>query len=261
MASSLDSYVEVDDLRELFTADPVELTRSNLAVSTYSRGDLTQATALYSEALAIYRTLPPSPDLATVLQNLGVMFRMQGRHAEARDALMEAVRTRVTLLGERHPLVAIARAHLADLYLRDGNYVAARKEAQDAFEIQKEKLPAGHVDMARSLAVLGLIETRTGELAEGERNLREAVRIRHNVLPPDHWLVAVVESALGECLMLEGRFVEAEGLLTRSSSILAKQFDDGDERAREAASRVTQLKARMAGSPDPPHNAGPLPPS
>ena len=52
--------------------------------------------------------------------------------------------------------------------------------------------------------------TRSGRAREGEPILRRVLAIRRDALGADSWRTGVAESALGECLMRQGRIGEAD---------------------------------------------------
>jgi hypothetical protein len=72
--------------------------------------------------------------------------------------------------------------------------------------------------------------------------LRECLSLRQQSLPPGHWLIASAESILGECLMAERRYQEAEPLLLRGrASLEAARGSSGDPRVVQATRRLVAL--------------------
>ena len=89
--------------------------------------------------------------------------------------------------------------------------------------------------------VKGLIFTKTQRVKEGEAILRQAVKLRTDSLPRDHFWVAIAKGALGECLVSERRFAEAQPLLLESFTTLTSQLGPRDPRTRESAWRLVGL--------------------
>jgi hypothetical protein len=76
---------------------------------------------------------------------------------------------------------------------------------------------------------------------EAEKILREALEIRQKNLPPEHFLTALTKSALGECLMTQKKFTEAETLLTESFESLKKSQGTENPRTVLAQNRLNRL--------------------
>ena len=85
----------------------------NLAGALFRQGDLLQAQSAVKSELESYRRLRLSPQTVFPLGHLGLIAAAQGRYAEARDLLEEAVE-----VGEEHGnqrAVDAFRAHLEAL--------------------------------------------------------------------------------------------------------------------------------------------------
>jgi tetratricopeptide (TPR) repeat protein len=106
---------------------------------------------------------------------------------------------------------------LATSYFYQGKYDASEKEARHAFDIVK-KLPGTNY-YASVTGLLGRIMYKAGRSREGEVLLREALEIRKKNLhrPSD---LALAQGTLGECLLTEKRYAEAEPLLVKSYEAL-----------------------------------------
>lgn len=89
--------------------------------------------------------------------------------------------------------------------------------------------------------VHGLSVLRMRRGAEGETALREALKIRTDSLPPDHYWVALAKGALGEGLVLQNKFQEAEPLLLESFKTLETSQGVQNPRTELAARRLVML--------------------
>ena len=81
---------------------------------------------MFRRALAIYEKAagPEHPAVATVLNNLGQVAKVQGRTAEAEPLIKRSLAIREKVLGPDHPDVARSLNNLAELY--DGRRTSAR---------------------------------------------------------------------------------------------------------------------------------------
>ena len=76
-----------------------------------------------------------------------------------------------------------------------------------------------------------------------------ALELRKKGFAEGHWRIAEVQMALGDCLVEQGRYPEAEELLIASDSTLHKKFGSADPRTREATARLAKLYETW-GKPD-----------
>jgi tetratricopeptide (TPR) repeat protein len=80
----------------------VQVSRNNLARNLASRGRLSEAQALYRQALGVLRDDPCEVGMA-VHNNLAVLAMKQERREDALSELQEAVQLAKLVLGEHHP--------------------------------------------------------------------------------------------------------------------------------------------------------------
>ena len=221
----------------------VATTRSTLASTLADQGRFGEALQTAREAVGEFRqrgeTTSPAYGFALVV--LGGFLTEAGNFAEADSAL--------------HDSEAIFRSRLAPLNLwlgdnlrnqsislyRQGKYPEALTKADEAAKIYLESFGTRYDHYPTTLIVKGLSLARMGQTQEGERLLREAVKIRNELLPKGHFWVAVANGALGECLLLETQYEEAEPLLVESYKSLQASLGPQDPRTKEAVGRLVQL--------------------
>ena len=73
--------------------------------------------------------------MATSLNNLGEVYRLQGRYAEAEPLYERALAVRETALGPEHSDVAQSLSGLAILYVAQGRYAEAEPLHERALAI------------------------------------------------------------------------------------------------------------------------------
>ena len=83
-----------------------------------------EALPLHQRALALWEQVlgPTHPDVAWSLNNLAIIYRVQGRFAEALPLYQRALALREQGLGLAHPDVAMSLNNLADLHRAQGHY-------------------------------------------------------------------------------------------------------------------------------------------
>ncbi|MGB6013701.1 MAG: tetratricopeptide repeat protein, partial [Nodosilinea sp.] len=123
------------------------------ATELYEAGRYDEAEPFLQEALQIRQTAlgPDHPDVATSLNNLAELYRLQGRYGESEPLHQEALSIRRQQLGDRHPAVATSLSNLALLHLDQGRYEEAEPLHQESLAIRRERLGDRHPDIATSL--------------------------------------------------------------------------------------------------------------
>jgi len=185
-------------------------------VQLYQQGKYAQAIPLAQRALTIYEKAlgPDHPAVATVLNNLAVLYEAQGNYAAAAPLLKRALTIYEKALGPDHPAVAISLNSLAELYQDQGNYVAAEPLLKRALAILEKALGPDHPDVATALNNLAELYKKQGNSREAEPLLKRALAINEKALGPDHPGIALELNNLATLGGVSAR--EAESLLKRA---------------------------------------------
>lgn len=216
---------------------------NNLGSLYQTRGDLAKAKQYCEEALEIRRKLSqgqPTTGLATSLNNLGSILQDLGDLAGAEAYYRETLEMRRKLYGERDPRVAVSLSNLGTVRQLRGDAAEAERHFREALSIADEKLAKDHRSRAIYLRNLASALVALEKPAEGEPLALEALRI-FRADNPNSWRVPDADSVLGSCLAAQGRFEEAEPLLTGSYLALSKEEGDGAQKVPEALQRLIDL--------------------
>jgi serine/threonine-protein kinase len=219
-----------------------------LAQLYLDRGDVQKADPLASEAVRDLRPLGDRPSLAQSLIDLGNVRRLQRRYAEADLSIQEGTDLYSQSQGADHPNVAYGLVSLASSRYYQGRYDLAEQDARKAMRIV-EKLPKNARGHQVANVTLALILNKTGRTGEAEPLLREALAMAHqnSRRPLD---VTLASGALGECLVMQERYAEAEPLLIQSYATLKNLQVPGSPAVKEARDRLASLyTARGKQSP------------
>lgn len=81
------------------------------------------------------------------LNNLGELYRIKGRYADAEPLYKQALNHRQSLLGEEHPDVAQSLNNLAAFYLSLGHYSKAEQHFFAALNLWKRLLGEEHPEV------------------------------------------------------------------------------------------------------------------
>ena len=262
----------LDIKRKLPDADPSDIAGSlNSLGSLYQdQGDLGKAREHFEEALEIRQEIAqgqPDPDMAYSLNNLGTLLQDLGDLEGAEKYLREAVEMRRKIFGERDPRVAVSLSNLGTVRQLRGDAAEAERHFREALSIADEHLRKDHSYRAVYLRNLASALVTLGKPTEGEALAREALAIFRD--KPYSWRIPDTEGVLGSCLAAQGRFEEAEPLLTGSYLALSKDEGGGGQKVPEALKRIVDLYTAW-GKPEqaaayraklPPNRGTPPPPN
>lgn len=168
------------------------------------------------------------------------------------DAAIEATRTMIDIVirnhGEVHPSLGAAYNNMAVMLRDQGDRVGALDHYRRSLNVLDAlDLPADHPNRSfpmGGIAGIHLLEARYGE---AERVLHEALALRRANYPTDHRLILELESDMGAALTGQGRYAEAQSLLSRAHELFLRERGADDPRTRKAKSRLEALaEARVS---------------
>ena len=209
---------------------------SEMGAVAEMKGDLDRAEQMKRESLRIFRASLGDHHTYTLSAagNLAVLLSNTGRYAEAEVLARGILAEREAYFGSDHAETAAALQNLATYIMRQGRLEEATTLYLDAHERFKKALPANHRRIAYPLLSLTDLHLQLGDLKAAESNAREAWTHLSRVLPEGHPIAAVAASRLGETLMKQSMFDEAEPLLVTGFEQLetSQGYEEHRERAR-----------------------------
>ena len=192
------------------------------------------------------------PDTLTCRVNLAESYRAAGRTAEAITLLEATLKMLKSKLGADQPNTIICRNNLARAYEDAGRWDEGERLRADVLAVCRTIEKPGSTLLASDLASLGFNLSKQSKWSEAERLLRESLAIREKVIPGE-WLRYNAMALLGEALLGQEKFAEAEplivggyeGLKVRAAKIPAQ----GKSKVSGAAERVVRLYEAL-GKPE-----------
>jgi CHAT domain-containing protein/tetratricopeptide (TPR) repeat protein len=198
-----------------------------------------------------------SPQYATAIWHVALLYRALGDYSEAEPLYLRALKIDEAALGPGHPTVSRDLSNLALLYKNQGRYAEAERLYQRALAIAEQAHPHSALSTALRLNNLATLFMTQGRVTEAESLLRraatmvtpmnteyssiinnlgeayrlmrayeaaeplykEALRVREFQAGPHHPDVAVYVDNLAGLYHASGRNAEAEPLFKRSISI------------------------------------------
>jgi tetratricopeptide (TPR) repeat protein len=216
-------------------------------------GRLADAIPLYEELLTRYQKTLGSENVATInsISDLATAYQSVGRMREAVPLFERALKDYMTTLGPEHVSTVIGVNNLANAYRDAGRLADALPMLEDTLNTMKTRLGADHPHTLMSMTNLSRAYLDV-KPAAAESLLREFVAIRQKK-NPDDWRTFETLSMLGDSLLRQKKYAEAEpillkaheGLKSRESKIPAPY----KKRLTDAGSRIVALY-EASGKPD-----------
>jgi tetratricopeptide (TPR) repeat protein len=149
-----------------------------LAQAYVAQQKFVEAEPAYLRALTIFQSVrgEEHPDVAAVLNNLGVLHKKHGQYTVAEPYFTRALAIKEKLLGADHPDVGLSLRNLALLYAAQERYDVAEPLFRRGVTIQ-EKSPEG-LELAGSLEQHAAILRKMGRHAEADAAASRAQSIR-----------------------------------------------------------------------------------
>jgi tetratricopeptide (TPR) repeat protein len=168
-------------------ANGFETEQDHDATEAYFEHRIADAERLFIAAVKRAETFGPhSARLATALNNLAELYRVQGEFAQAEPHYWRALTIDEQVLGPDHLDLARDLHNLALLYRAQGRYADAEPLCRRALEIRQKGLPPEHPGTAATLSNLLAIYLAQGKYAQAEPLYRRVLAIKAQRLGPDH---------------------------------------------------------------------------
>jgi eukaryotic-like serine/threonine-protein kinase len=226
---------------------PLTLSSRNNLAETYRIAGLTGQAIAQNEATlkgCLAQLGPGNLETLVCRNNLGLAYRDAGRLAEALGLFQSALALLEIRPGGAHPLTLECRNNLAAVYETLGRFREAEELETGTLARHRKGLKPGSPVLAPDMSALAGNLLYQRRWSEAEPLLRECLAILDKAAPDD-WSRYDALSMLGESLMGEARYTDAEpALVTGYEGMIARELHvprAQRSRLREAAERVVRL--------------------
>lgn len=201
-------------------------TLNNLGLILAESGRYSEASSLYTEAIAVNRQLygDTHPAVAIGLNNLALLSRRANDLDRAEALFNEAAAIHRRLHGNSHPQIALVMTNLALVYADQGKSELARETLANAIDMQRETLDEADPQIARSQAILGRWLFESGALEQALEQQQAAIEKMAAALDPQHPRLIEAYINIAETLLTLGRFQEADAQLKTANAAIAEGF-------------------------------------
>jgi eukaryotic-like serine/threonine-protein kinase len=187
------------------------ISKSNLA-SLYNRQrHFEKAEQLFKQVLESQTAKlgADHPDTLGTMSNLAILYQEQGKFEIALPLVQNALAGARRKLGIAHMATQAFLNQLCDCHERMGHPALAEPLLRELAEFWKDKTGPSSPQYAGRLVLIGLNQLRQRKGVEAEASLRECLDIRRKT-EPDAWSTFNTQSMLGEALLLQKKYAEAE---------------------------------------------------
>ncbi|MGE5412701.1 MAG: tetratricopeptide repeat protein, partial [Syntrophomonadaceae bacterium] len=184
---------------------------NELGVLLRRKGDLTAATPVLEQALAIRRRVlaPDDRELAVSLVELGRVYGDQELDARAEPLFRESLAIRRRVLGDEDHETGVSLGDLGFVLRRRGDLAGAESLFRQALEIFRKTSGPEHPDVASTLFQLALLAADREDYAASEQLFRQCVAIDGRALGENHPDYAFDIVHFSRTLLREGKYDEA----------------------------------------------------
>jgi len=234
--------------------DPaIARTLQDLAQTTMEGGDVRTALPLMQRAVAMQRELrgnEPHPDLAEVLNDMGLLLDESGDLDNAEKFYRESLEMYRRLLGDKHPYVATELENVAYTLQSKGDLAGAEALFRQALEIRRDLQGESHPEFGRTLFNFASVQYDRGRTGEALANMRQALAIYRKAYPPDHPEIAIALNVMGFGLTMAGDYGQADRYLKEGLAMRRRLFADNTPEVASSLMMLAVLKVAEGKNPE-----------
>jgi serine/threonine protein kinase/Tfp pilus assembly protein PilF len=232
-AEAEESLRQALDLEKRFLGEDQQalaLTMDNLAFVLLDRGLTSQAEEQEKQALELLRKSfnrnnPNDPNLATGINNLGLIMSAEGRLDDAATLCQQALDMRRKIPGDDLE-VAASLDELALVLRKQKQLTRADALAREALAIREKILGEEHPAVAASLNDLAMVLQDEKQWADANKSYNDALAIQESRFGPEHPQIATTLHNLALLQRDEGKVADAEQTMRRALAMRQKLLGD-----------------------------------
>lgn len=170
------------------THEHVLMGRENVAVASWTRGDLQRAIELLETSVELREQRDPAdhPNLVQAKGNLAALLSSTGNIQRALHLERELLEARLRIYPEDHPRVLASKFNLATCLFQLEAWSEAQSLLEDVFDVQSRTLTPGDLDLLKTKSVLARLAKELGDTRISYELGTEALEGLSRVLPADH---------------------------------------------------------------------------
>jgi tetratricopeptide (TPR) repeat protein len=222
---------------------------NNLGVLRKAQGRYAEAVRFYRRALPLLAAARDREGLATLYHNLGGIEHARGRYAAGEPHARKSVALRQAALGRDHVAVAADVAALAAIVEGRGRLTEAARLYERALGVFRRKLGGQSAEVALNLSGLATLRQQQGRAAEAERLFARALPLMERLFGRAHPEVAMTLHNLAYHERAQGRLARAASLYARALRVFQRALGPRHPHTRLCASNLRAVEAERARAP------------
>ena len=148
--------------------------------------------------------------------NLGLLYKNQGKLAEAEKMYQRALEGYEKALGPKHIFTLDIVHNLGVLYFDQGKPAEAEKIYERALKGYEKALGPEHTSTLNTVNALGVLYVDQGKLTEAEKIYERALKGFEKALGSEHTSTLISVNNLGNLYQIQGKPAEAEKIYERA---------------------------------------------
>ena len=215
----------------------------NLGFLYATMGKFPEAIDLYRQALDELRLAGNTDkyDTGTLYMKMGVTFFDMEDYAQAGEHYQKSYDILLKTVGKENVYTNIVAYRLAHNYYKQGKIAEAEKLTDENLERQKTLLPNGHILVGWLERLKGEIYTKTGRAKEGEEFIQKSLSYFLKTHKEPSRNISQAKLALGENLIAQKRYAEAEPLISSALENSIKSLGENHPFTRQCRESMNNL--------------------
>jgi len=190
----------------------------------------------YQNSLAIRKATygDNHPDVATSLNNIGFVYKIQGQYDKALSYYEQSLSIRNATYGDNHPDIATSLNNIGVVYKSQSQYDKALKYFEQSLSILKAIYGGNHPNVAKSLNNIGSVYDSHGQYNKALKYYEQALTIDNALYGNNHPDVATSLNKIGFIYNAQGQYDRALKYFEQSLSILKAIHGDNHPNVAES---------------------------
>jgi tetratricopeptide (TPR) repeat protein len=189
-------------------------------------------------------SLSAHPIVLDTINNLGILYKAQGKLQEAETMYQRALAGKETALGPDHSSTLATVNNLGNLYADQGKLQEAETMYQRALAGYETALGPDHSSTLATVNNLGNLYADQGKLQEANTMYQRALAGYKTALGPDHTDTLMTVNNLGNLYADQGKLQEAETMYHRALASYEKALGPDHYLTRRVVDELHQLTNR-----------------
>lgn len=203
---------------------PSSYVLNDIGVIYKMQGQCKNALDYFEQALRIREKYPEYLPIAASLENLAAIYRVNGDYDRALESLTACLRIREEYLAKEHRQTAKTLSNIGDILMEKDQLDVALEYHQRSLKISEKTLPVEHDDIALVLNRMALVLTNQGKFQAALDYYTRALNIREQVLPHAHLNMATTLSGIGYVYYSTAKYIRAREYLEKALQIRDRSF-------------------------------------